>query len=50
METSQCMSYSIQEKDSEEQAIKQGIEEGEGLCEQIGLSLGRIVGIEEVKE
>ena len=40
----------FQEKDSEEEAIKQGVEQGEGLCEQIGLSLGRIVNVEEVKE
>ena len=40
----------IQEKDSEEEAIKQGVEEGEGLCEQIGLTLGRIVNVEEVPQ
>lgn len=40
----------FKEKDSEEEAIKQGVEQGEGLCEQIGLSLGRIVNVEEVQE
>ena len=39
-----------QEKDSEEEAIKLGVEQGEGLCKQIGLSLGSIVNIEEIKE
>lgn len=38
----------IQEKDSEEAAIKEGLEQGEGLCEQVGLTLGRIIDIEEV--
>jgi hypothetical protein len=48
METPGGSTCVIQEKDSEEEAIKQGVEEGEGLCEQVGLTLGRIVNIEEV--
>jgi hypothetical protein len=50
MATSWCKKLIIQEKDSEEEAIKQGVEQGEGLCEQVGLSLGRIVNIEEVQD
>ena len=50
MEALRCTYLSIQEKDSEEEAIKQGLEQGEGLCEQAGLSLGRIINIEEVQE
>lgn len=40
----------IQEKDSEEEAIKEGLEQGEGLCSQIGLSLGRVLDVEEIIE
>jgi len=42
--------YIIKEKDSEEAAIKEGLDQGQGLCEQVGLSLGRIIDIEEVIE
>ena len=38
----------MQEKDSEEEAIRQGVEQGQGLCKQVGLALGRIVDIEEI--
>lgn len=38
----------MQEKDSEEEAIKEGVEQGEKLCSQAGLSLGKINNIEEV--
>lgn len=49
METSRRIYSVTQEKDSEEEAIKQGVEQGEGLCEQVGLSLGKILNIEEVQ-
>ena len=49
METSRRIYSITQEKDSEEEAIKQGVEQGEGLCEQVGLSLGKILNIEEVQ-
>jgi hypothetical protein len=38
------------EVDSEEAAIKEGLEQGEGLCEQVGLTLGRVISIEEIND
>lgn len=46
METPLSQSFIIQEVDSEEAAIKAGYEEGEDLCEQIGLTLSHIIDIE----
>lgn len=48
METTRSIVFEMQEKDSEEQAIKQGLEQGDNLCQQVGLTLGRIIDIEEV--
>lgn len=48
METSWGIYSKTQEKDSEEEAIKEGVEQGEGLCNQVGMTLGRIIDIEEV--
>ena len=39
-----------QEKDSEDEAIKQGLVEGKELCERVGMSMGRILNVEEVIE
>ena len=50
METPRCNPFPTQEKDSEEEAIKEGVEQGQSLCEQVGMSLGKIIDIEEVQE
>ena len=50
METPWGTFFKTQEKDSEEEAIKEGVEQGQGLCEQVGLTLGRILDIEEIVE
>ena len=38
----------IKEADSEEVAVEEGLEQGEALCQQVGLSLSRVVSIEEI--
>lgn len=40
----------MKEKDPEDEAIKQGLVEGKELCEKAGLSMGRILNLEEVLE
>ena len=40
----------MQEVNPEEEAIKAGNEQGEGLCNQIGLSLSKIISVEELLE
>jgi uncharacterized protein YggE len=40
----------MQEVDAEEAAVKEGLEQGEELCEQVGLALTRVVDIEEIIE
>lgn len=40
----------IEEVDSEDAAIKEGLEQGERLCKKLGLALGQINGIEEIVE
>ena len=40
----------MQEKDSEDEAIKQGLIEGKELCERVNLTMGRILNVEEVTE
>lgn len=44
------MNVSIEEVDSEDAAIKEGLEQGERLCKKLGLTLGQINGIEEIVE
>jgi hypothetical protein len=39
-----------QEINPEEAAIKAGNEQGEGLCNQVGLTLGKILSVEELLE
>lgn len=50
MATSQCTFPFMQEVNPEEEAIKAGNEQGEGLCNQIGLSLSKIISVEELLE
>ena len=38
----------IKEVDSEEVAVEEGLEQGEALCQQVGLSLSRVLSIEEI--
>ena len=38
----------IQEKDSEDETIKQGLDEGKELCQRVGMTMGRILNLEEV--
>ena len=48
MAPSQCTFSLMQEVNPEEEAIKAGNEQGEGLCNQIGLSLSKIISVEEL--
>lgn len=48
MAPSQCTFSLTQEVNPEEEAIKAGNEQGEGLCNQIGLSLSKIISVEEL--
>ena len=48
MAASQCTFSLMQEVNPEEEAIKAGNEQGEGLCNQIGLSLSKIISVEEL--
>ena len=50
MATFRSKSESMQEKDSEDEAIKQGLIEGKELCERVNLTMGRILNVEEVTE
>jgi hypothetical protein len=38
----------MQEINPEEAAIKAGSEQGEGLCNQVGLTLGKVINVEEL--
>jgi hypothetical protein len=38
----------LEEVDAEEAAVKEGMEQGEDLCRQIGLVLTRVIDIQEI--
>ena len=40
----------LNEVDPEEAAVKEGLEQGEDLCQQVGLALIRVIDIEEIEE
>lgn len=46
----QCTISFIKEINPEEAAIKAGSEQGEGLCNQVGLTLGKVINVEELLE